>query len=139
MRRLAALPRLRAHRSPAALACLLAFLSLVAAPASWAETLIVTQLGDSGPGSLREAIETASDGDAIEFAVTGTIGLESQLFVDVDLDILGPGAELLSLSGQGASRVLEVAPGVVASISGVTIRDGYPARAPSDPVAALES
>ena len=39
--------------------------------------LIVTNTNDSGPGSLRQVLLDADDGDVIGFAVTGTIGLTS--------------------------------------------------------------
>ena len=48
-----------------------------------AATITVTNTNDSGPGSLREALTVANDGDTITFAVTGGIVLTSdQLLVD---------------------------------------------------------
>src|SRR6478736_2097242 len=38
-------------------------------------TLIVTNTNDSGPGSLRQTLADANNGDVIGFAITGTIGL----------------------------------------------------------------
>ena len=40
-----------------------------------AATITVTNLDDSGPGSLRDAIEDAFPGETINFGVTGTITL----------------------------------------------------------------
>ena len=40
-----------------------------------ANVITVTNTNDSGPGSLRQALADANDGDTINFAVTGTIGL----------------------------------------------------------------
>ena len=40
-------------------------------------TITVTNLNDSGAGSLRQAIADASPGDAIDITVTGTIALTS--------------------------------------------------------------
>ncbi len=77
---------------------LLALLSLLVTPVS-AALLTVTNLNDDGPGSLREAIALANDGDRIEFAVTGTIALTSgQLTIDKDLTIHGPGADVLRIT-----------------------------------------
>jgi hypothetical protein len=40
-----------------------------------ATTITVTNTNDSGPGSLRQALTHANDGDTITFAVTGTMTL----------------------------------------------------------------
>ena len=58
-----------------------------------ADTITVTNTNDSGPGSLRQALAEANDGDTITFAVTGTIGLTSgELLVAKSITISGPGA-----------------------------------------------
>ena len=89
-------------------------------------TLTVTNLNDTGAGSLRQAIADASPGDTIDFAVTGTITLTSgQLTINNDLVISGPGSGDLNISGNNASRVFNVTGGQV-TISGVTVRDGNP-------------
>jgi hypothetical protein len=90
-----------------------------------AATLTVTNLNDSGPGSLRQAIASAASGDTITFAVRGTITLISgQLTLDKDLTIAGPGAGMLAISGNDASGVFWVNAGVTATIDGLTLRDG---------------
>src|SRR5271165_463819 len=74
-------------------------------------TATVTNTNDSGPGSLRDAIDNAISGEVINFAKTalGTIHLTSgPLFVDmIDLTILGPGPDKLTISGGGNSTVLD--------------------------------
>ena len=60
----------------------------------------------------------------IVFTVTGTIGLTSQLLIDKDMTITGPGANDLTISGGCAGRVFEITLGTVAIISGVTISQG---------------
>jgi len=88
-------------------------------------TIIVTNTNDAGAGSLRQAIGSASSGDTIKFAtsVVGTIVLFSELVIDTDLIVRGPGASALTLSGNNASRVFNIT-NVVVSISGLTIANG---------------
>src|SRR5262249_38983942 len=89
---------------------------------------LVTNNGDSGPGSLRQAIADAPAGGTIVFspALRGeTIPLSSgALEVDKNLSIQGPGSDRLSVSGSNASAVFAVAGGGTATISGLTIPGG---------------
>jgi hypothetical protein len=74
-----------------------------------AATLTVTNNNDSGPGSLRQAIADAAPGDTINFAVTGTITLTSaELVIDKDLTIQGPGAQMLTISGNNSVRIFHL-------------------------------
>jgi hypothetical protein len=84
----------------------------------------VTNLNDSGPGSLRQSIADTPAGGTIDFAVTGNIVLASgQLVVTHDLTISGPGATNLTLSQNSTNRILLVSSGNV-TISGLTIANG---------------
>jgi hypothetical protein len=86
----------------------------------------VTNLSDHDPGSLRDAIATTPDGGTVDFqpGLTGTIVLTSgELAINKDLTIEGPGADLITVSGNKASRVFNIAKFTVA-ISGLTIADG---------------
>ncbi len=89
--------------------------------------LLVTNNHDSGAGSLRYEIAQAVSGDTIQFAPSldgQTIPLTSgELDITQNLDIDGPGAQLLTVSG-GSSRVFAIAAGVKVSLSGLTIADG---------------
>src|SRR3954469_15224729 len=71
---------------------------------------VVTNTSDSGPGSLREAIELSADGDSISFAVQGTVN-SNPLEVSKSITINGPGARNLAISGQGGNRVFWFKPG----------------------------
>ncbi len=91
---------------------------------------IVGTTNDNGP-SLRYCLADAQPGDTITFSnsVTGTIVLtQGELLVGQNVTIQGPGANVLGVSGNNASRVFNVSNGIV-NISGLTIRDGKVAGA----------
>ncbi|HEY6564630.1 MAG TPA: hypothetical protein VIY86_09050, partial [Pirellulaceae bacterium] len=81
---------------------------------------VVTNLGDNGPGSLRDTIATTFSGDTITFAVGGLISLTTgEILIDKNLTIdacgLLDGAERLppiTVSGMASSRVFRVDDGV---------------------------
>ena len=105
------------------LCCLASFLELNAA------TFYVTTNADDGPGSLRQGIADANANpgpDLIMFShVSGTISLTSALpTVSDSLAIQGPGADLLTVSGNGLVRVFELLSGTTNTISALTIADG---------------
>jgi hypothetical protein len=90
-----------------------------------AATITVTNTNDSGAGSLRQALTDALDGDTINFAVTGTIGLTSgELLVNKSVTISGPGAGSLTVDGNANSRVFHIGSDKTVSIFGLTITDG---------------
>jgi hypothetical protein len=89
--------------------------------------LTVTTTADSGAGSLRAEIAAAHSGDTINFAssLKGTITLSSgQLVINKSLDIEGPGANHLAVSGGGNLRVFEVDAGAQVTLSRLTIENG---------------
>ena len=91
-----------------------------------AATLTVSNINDSGSGSLRQAIQSAASGDTINLSVTGAITLTSgELLVSKNLSVFGPGAFSLAISGNTNSRVFEISPNATVNISGLTIRDGH--------------
>jgi hypothetical protein len=92
-----------------------------------ADNIVVTNTNDSGPGSLRQALTDANDGDTIGFAVTGTIGLTGgELVVDDNVTILGPDPNLLTVarSSQTQFRIFHVMPGHNVTIEGLHITGG---------------
>jgi predicted outer membrane repeat protein len=90
-----------------------------------AGTITVTNTNDSGLGSLRQALAIANDGDTIEFAVAGTIGLTTgELLVDKSVTISGPGADNLAVNGNAMSRVFHVSSGQTVTISDLTLSNG---------------
>ena len=111
-------------------ALLLASLLVALVPAvTRAASFTVTNLNDSGPGSLRQALADAKASagyDTITFAadLTGTITLTSQVFIDSNVTIQGPGADTLTISGGNTTRVFSVSAGITATIDGLTISNG---------------
>jgi hypothetical protein len=88
-----------------------------------AATITVTNTNDSGPGSLRQALANANDGDTINFAVTGSITLTSGgVAIDKNLTISGPGANQLSIDGNQTGGVFGTS-GTTVAISGLTARN----------------
>jgi hypothetical protein len=90
----------------------------------------VTNINDDGSGSLRQAIidsNGTTGPNEIDFAVglSGTITLTRELMIQNNaVSIVGPGQNTLSVSGNGNSRVFEVASGISVSLTGMTITGG---------------
>jgi hypothetical protein len=91
-----------------------------------AATITVTNTNDDGPGSLRQALAIANNGDRINFAVTGTITLiDDGLLVNKNVTVSGPGANQLSIDGSNTSQgVFHVVSDEAVTISGLTVTNG---------------
>ena len=73
----------------------------------------VTNLTDHDLGSLRDAIASTPSGGTVDFqaGLSGTIVLTtSELAIAKDLTISGPGADVITVSGNRAFRVFNIAP-----------------------------
>ncbi len=100
----------------------------------------VHSTADSGPGSLREALELANraagSADTVAFdpgvfGVPRTVTLTSgELAVTDSVTVLGPGAGLLTVSGNGGTRLLRLdGPGTLdVTLSGLTLTGGHAQR-----------
>lgn len=89
-------------------------------------TIVVSNLRDSGAGSLRSAVADAANGDLIVFAgrLAGhTITLQSEIDVTSNVRIKGPSGRSVTLSGGGTTRVLEIDGGSV-SLANLVITRG---------------
>lgn len=107
-------------------------------PPAMAADQLVSNLSDSGPGSLRSACNAVHDGGTITFSVTGVITLTSnEIRINKEVTIIGPGANLLTVERSAAAttppfRIFHVLNSVVnkllidgsATISGLTLRNG---------------
>ena len=103
------------------------FIALCLGPTNriWAATNAVTTTADTGAGSLRQVVAGSTAGDNISFTVTGTITLTSgEIALDKDLTISGPGANVLAVSGNNASRVFNVVSNATVSVSGLSLENG---------------
>lgn len=105
-----------------------AFNGAVIGPAR-AATFTVSNLNDSGSGSLRQAITAANasaGADTIEFqaGLTGTINLSTRLpTFTSDLTINGPGPNALTVNG-GNFTIFHVADGINLQMSGLRVTGG---------------
>ena len=113
--------------------------TLVTGGTAHATDFTVTNLDATGPGSLRDAIEQANttagpDRVLFQTGLSGTIHLNDPsnpptyaLDVTEALDIVGPGADQITVSGDAQSRVFYIHPGTYGddvSISGLKIIQG---------------
>jgi hypothetical protein len=97
-------------------------------------TFTVWNLADAGAGSLRAAVTDANTNpgaDVVDFAggLRGTVALTSgQLRITDDVQIAGPGANRLAVSGSDLSRVLRINAGAAVEIDGLTVTRGNALR-----------
>jgi hypothetical protein len=119
-------------------ACIAA-IALLASPARAAD-LTVTNIKDSGAGSLRNAIKTTNtngQSDTIMFRVpdnstitltSGQLTIANEAGVSPDLTIKGPGARKLAVSGNDSSRVFRIDRGAKVGMVGLAIKKGFTKR-----------
>jgi parallel beta-helix repeat protein len=114
----------------AALAMSAGVLGAGAPSAGAATTITVTNLNDSGAGSLRDALAAAADGDTIDFqsGLTGTLTLTTgELKVQDAVTVAGPGSAAITISGNAGGRVFylnDPDPSAPITISGLTLTGG---------------
>lgn len=118
-------------------------LTLLFASTVKAITITVTRADDrnqistcrnTGDCSLREAIGRSASGDVIRFSggfgspqtITLTGFFYRRLDITQSITIQGPGANLLTITGNNSDRVFEIFSGTTVSISGVKVTGGNP-------------
>ncbi len=87
----------------------------------------VTNTDDHGRGSLRQAIHDAIPGDTIVFSLppSSTITLTTgELVITKEITIDGTAVPNLALSANGASRVIEITPGITVTINSLAVING---------------
>jgi hypothetical protein len=90
-----------------------------------AATLTVTNLADSGPGTLRNQITAAAPGDTILVVVPGNIVLNSQLTISTNLLVYGySGSPPTKISGNNSHRVFNITGGNDVELHNLGITDG---------------
>src|SRR6185436_4345333 len=111
---------------------LLAFLSVCLSLLSinlTAASFSVTNVSDSGAGSLRQAILDANSsggGDIVFSNTTGTISLASALpVITANTTITGPGSDLLAIGGNNLLRIFTIESGTTNTFTGLTIANGF--------------
>jgi hypothetical protein len=85
-------------------------------------------MGQGQSGSLRYCITNATDGDDIQFSVSGTIQLVGQLpHLTHSISIEGPGPDQLTVRGEtgGHYRIFTVDTGTTVGMAGLTISNGH--------------
>jgi hypothetical protein len=119
----------RYHFTPHTSFILLILLFIFSIPLQ-AATFTVTNLNDSGSGSLRQAVLDANANltttHTIEFqpGLTGTITLvNGEIAITGRITINGPGQNVLAISGNKTSRVFKIT-SLGATIRGLTIKEG---------------
>jgi Bacterial Ig domain len=92
-------------------------------------TIVVTNCSDSGPGSLRDAVQGDTLGVPIDLSQLScsTITLTSGAIVAFQpLTLIGPGSSNLSIDGNHHDAVfVEGAAGATLSVQGMTVQNGY--------------
>ena len=115
--------------STAALGATSVLFATGATPASANTPIVVSTAADSGAGSLRAAVtqaNTDAGADTITFDMAAigasNINVPTQLpQITQALDITGPGASALSLTGTGTERIFDLAGSFDVTISGLTL------------------
>src|SRR6476620_2121316 len=98
-----------------------------------ANVITVTNGNDSGPGSLRQALAEANDGDTINFDPSiGTVTLTTaELAISKNITVSGaPQMVTVVRSSQTEIRIFHVMPGQTATIEDLHITGGYVSGGP---------
>jgi hypothetical protein len=101
--------------------------ALAAPAARAADVITVSSTADSGPGTLRAALQNAKAGDEIVLPKGDYQVTSAELLVSKGITIQGAGARATILHGDSDNRVLNVTAGSLVTLSGLTITNGHAA------------
>ncbi len=93
--------------------------------------IVVLNNGDTGAGSLRSSIASATPGDVITFAGSlrgQTIALSSPLMIGTSLTIRGFSQGGPTISGSGSTEIMDVSAGATVNLSGLRLINGKAAQ-----------
>ncbi len=108
-------------------AILLPLLFLMMSGLARAATITVTNLNDTGAGSLRAALTAHASGDTINFDLSGTIKINSELpAVNDTLTITGIGESVI-LNGNANYQIISTGPVGKLTLEFLTLTNGSPA------------
>lgn len=105
----------------------LIFLAFAITITTNAATITVVNNNDSGVGSLRDALNSALNGDLINFNISGVIKISTPLDISKDITISGPGANKLAIDGDSVTVIFRDGNNLLnkVSIADLEIRNGY--------------
>ena len=105
-----------------------------ASPLAGAATFTVTNVNNTGAGSLRDAVgaaNAAAGADTIQFqaGLSGTIALSSEILVSDTLALNGPGVDHITVDGATSTRLFKVqhsgGAAITATFAGLTLAHGH--------------
>ena len=93
-----------------------------------AATIVVTNINDSGEGSLRQAVMDAAPGDEIIFATStnnqNLLLTSGEIVIDKNLTITGNGRTRTNLSGNQTNRVFNITEAVTVLLRNMRLQNG---------------
>ena len=92
-------------------------------------TFAVSSLADSGPQTLRAAVaaanaQTGTDTIVFDSLLTGDIQLETRIEVTSDIEIVGPGADVISIDGMNDTAMFFVTDEGGLTLDSLTLKNG---------------
>ncbi|WNJ18495.1 T9SS type A sorting domain-containing protein [Pontibacter sp. G13] len=93
-------------------------------PSRGATVWPVSSLADAGAGTLRSQLQSAQDGDTLKFTLPGTVLLDSVIYINKDVAVVGFGPDQTILDGQGSSRIFYCEDSTDVYVSGIHFTRG---------------